>query len=100
MVLIDIIITGNQQKFVIMYSFSIFRPQAINHVPRDMFQKFEYVNEYITLVADQNLVLSVSETEGRVASVVLAKRRPDDINQKWIIRENGYVKSRLFKFVS
>lgn len=99
MVLIDIIIIGNQQKFVIMH-FSIFRPQAINHVPRDLFQKFEYVNEYITLVADQNLVLSVSETEGRVASVVLAKRRPDDINQKWIIRENGYVKSRLFKFVS
>ncbi|CAG5132456.1 unnamed protein product, partial [Candidula unifasciata] len=71
-----------------------FKPQTINRVTRDMFQQFEYVNEYIALAADQNLVLSVSETEGRVTSVVLAKRRPDDINQRWIIKENGEIQAR------
>ena len=36
-------------------------------------------------------MLGVSDTEGRIIEVVLARRRPDDIMQRWNMGENGFV---------
>ena len=44
---------------------------------------------YIVCGANNSLVLAVREPEGRMAEVVLARRKPDDIFQRWILQENG-----------
>lgn len=54
-------------------------------------QKFQYEDGYISCVHDSSLVLGITDAEGRIIEVVLTRRRPDDIMQRWTITENGYV---------
>lgn len=70
-----------------MYSY--FRPQPLPKISRDTLQQFVYEDGYIACAANRALVLGMLEQEGRVNQVLLVKRRPDDINQRWVIRENG-----------
>lgn len=70
-----------------MYSY--FRPQPLPKISRDTLQQFVYEDGYIACAANRALVLGMLEQEGRVNQVLLVKRRPDDINQHWVIRENG-----------
>ena len=58
-------------------------------ISRDTLQRFVFEDGYIALANNKNLVLSVSEPEGRVVDVRLMKRRPDDIYQQWLMKENG-----------
>ena len=54
-------------------------------------QKFRYEDGYISCEHDSGLVLGVSDAEGRIIEVVLTRRRPDDIMQRWNMGDNGYV---------
>ena len=58
-------------------------------------QQFRFGDGYIACASNPQLVLGVQEGEtgssGSAAEVVLVKRRPDDILQRWILQENGYV---------
>lgn len=40
---------------------------------------------YISSVDETNLVLGVKEIEGKVVEVILKRRNPDDIYQRWNI---------------
>ncbi|KAH9500578.1 hypothetical protein Btru_072308, partial [Bulinus truncatus] len=71
-----------------------FRPQLTSRLSREAFQKFTFEDGYIAVLANRTFVLSLSKTEGRSTNVVLAKRQPDDINQRWIIKANGEIISR------
>ena len=68
-----------------------FRPKTLTRQSRDTLQRFVFEDGYIACAANRNLVLGVSEPEGRIVEVHLVKRRPDDIYQQWLMRENGYV---------
>jgi hypothetical protein len=50
-------------------------------------QKFlwEPVDGYISCRDDPNLVYGVKEIEGKVVDVILKRRNPDDIFQRWIL---------------
>ena len=52
-------------------------------------QKFVYQEGYILCAYNQNLVLGVQESEGRIIEVVLVKKKQDDVTQRWTINENG-----------
>ena len=67
-------------------------------ISRDTLQRFVYEDGYIALANNRQLVLGVSEPEGRVVEVHLVKRRPDDIYQQWLMRENGYVNFKVALF--
>ncbi len=55
-------------------------------------QRFRYDDGgYISCAEDDSLVLGVTDTEGRIIEVVLTRRRPDDVMQRWSILDNGYV---------
>ncbi|CAL1540465.1 unnamed protein product [Lymnaea stagnalis] len=71
-----------------------FKPQTTARLSRETLQKFEYEDGYISVSSNRSLVLSVSETEGRVVNVILSKRQPDNINQRWVIKENGEIRAR------
>ncbi|KAK6972855.1 doublecortin domain-containing protein 1 [Biomphalaria glabrata] len=71
-----------------------FRPQMSPRLSREAYQKFTYEDGYIAVLANRTMVLSLSKSEGRVVNVVLAKRQPDDINQRWTIKANGEIISR------
>ncbi|RUS69866.1 hypothetical protein EGW08_022372, partial [Elysia chlorotica] len=76
-----------------------FKPQRVSRQSRETFQRFEFEDGYITVSASgrgsSSLVLAASEAEsGHKLDVVLAKRRPDDVLQRWLIRENGEIVSR------
>ncbi|GAB1608484.1 domain-containing 1-like, partial [Argonauta hians] len=58
-------------------------------------QKFVYADSYIGCAENPNLVLTAMQSEGRSAEVVLKKRTPDNINQRWIIKSNGEIRSRF-----
>ncbi len=50
-------------------------------------QKFrwEALGGYISCVDDTHLVFGVKEIEGKVVEVILKRRNPDDIFQRWIL---------------
>jgi hypothetical protein len=50
---------------------------------------FLYEDNYLICAANRDLVIGVVEQQGRVADVVLVKKRADDIFQRWLILENG-----------
>ena len=54
-------------------------------------QKFRYEDGYICCEHDSSLVLGITDTEGRIIEVVLTRRRPDDVMQRWTMGDNGYV---------
>ncbi|KAH3884070.1 doublecortin domain-containing protein 1-like [Dreissena polymorpha] len=71
-----------------------FKPKQVTKISRDTLQRFVFEDGYIALANNKNLVLSVSEPEGRVVDVRLMKRRPDDIYQQWLMKENGEIRPR------
>ena len=54
-------------------------------------QKFSFDDGYITCLTNSRLVLGVHEIEGLSSELVLLKRKPDDVTQKWILQDNGFV---------
>ncbi|ELU06637.1 hypothetical protein CAPTEDRAFT_220130 [Capitella teleta] len=52
-------------------------------------QKFVFEDGYIMCQKDRSLVLTVSEQEGRVAEVTVARLNPDNIFQRWILCDNN-----------
>ena len=72
-----------------------FRPKKTHQVTvtensRLMLQRFIYDDGYLACEAERNLVLSVHEQDGgKTLFVHLARRRIDDIRQRWIIADNG-----------
>ncbi len=50
-------------------------------------QKFrwEASGGYISCVDDAHLVFGVKEIEGKVVEVILKRRNPDDIFQRWLL---------------
>jgi len=76
------------------YSFYICSSRQKSHRPaldtagRLQLQKFVYEDGYIAVEVDRNLVLA-TPSGGSGVAVVLARRRVDDITQKWVIKENG-----------
>ncbi|XP_061182929.1 doublecortin domain-containing protein 1-like [Saccostrea echinata] len=81
-------------KFTDKEMYDKYKPQPIPKISRDTLQRFVYEDGYIACAANRTLVLGVLEQEGRVNPVLLVKRRPDDINQRWVIRENGEIRSK------
>lgn len=75
------------KKWVFVLFF--YRPATIPKISRDTLQRFVFEDGYIACSANRGLVLGLLEQEGRVSQVLLVKRRPDDINQRWIMKENG-----------
>ncbi|XP_071104619.1 doublecortin domain-containing protein 1-like [Haliotis cracherodii] len=71
-----------------------YRPRPSPRVSRDTLQRFVYEDGFIACSANHSLVLGVQEQEGRVIDVYLQKRRPDDINQRWVMKENGEICSK------
>ena len=55
---------------------------------------------FIALQVDRAFVLTAGEVEGHGAEVVLTKRKPDDIFQRWYITENGWVCKSCLGFFS
>jgi hypothetical protein len=51
-------------------------------------QKFVFEDGYIMSQKDRSLVLTISEQEGRVTEVTLARLNPDNIFQRWILCDN------------
>ena len=49
-------------------------------------QRFVYEEGYLMVAKDRSLVLSVSELESN--QVTLARLRPDDVFQRWILTDN------------
>ncbi len=56
--------------------------------PKHM-QRFDIEDGFIFPRADPNLVLTIADGESRVLEVVLQKRRPDNVNQRWNVKPNG-----------
>ena len=54
-------------------------------------QRFILDEGCIVVSQHSGLVLGVKETEGRVSEVMLVKRRPDDIHQRWVLHDSGSV---------
>ena len=50
-------------------------------------QKFrwEASGGFISCIDDPNLVFGVKEIEGKVVEVILKRRNPDDIFQRWVL---------------
>jgi hypothetical protein len=50
-------------------------------------QKFRWESSggYISCTDDSHLVFGVKEIEGKVVDVILKRRNPDDIFQRWIL---------------
>ncbi|XP_069133406.1 doublecortin domain-containing protein 1-like [Argopecten irradians] len=71
-----------------------YKPAPTPKISRDTLQRFVYEDGYIACQSNRNLVLGVQEKEGRISQVTIVKRRPDDINQRFIMRENGEIRSK------
>ena len=76
-------------KLFILFSCPEHRPKPSPRAPRDVLQRFVYEDSYIACSANRNLVLAALVHEGRNSEVILAKRVPDDISQRWAIHSNG-----------
>ncbi|XP_053391549.1 doublecortin domain-containing protein 1-like [Mercenaria mercenaria] len=81
-------------KFTDREMYEKYKPKAVTKISRDTLQRFVYEDGYIALANNRQLVLGVSEPEGRIVEVHLVKRRPDDIYQQWLMRENGEIRPR------
>ncbi|KAK7477194.1 hypothetical protein BaRGS_00031579, partial [Batillaria attramentaria] len=72
-----------------------FKPRLSPRVSRDTLQQFVYEDGFIACAANRNLVLGATTQEGRVSEVLLVKRQPDDISQRWAMLGNGEIRSRI-----
>ncbi|XP_070200716.1 doublecortin domain-containing protein 1-like isoform X2 [Littorina saxatilis] len=82
------------QKYSDRNLYDKFKPKPPPSVPRDINQQLVYEDGYIASAANRNLVLAACFQEGRNSEVILAKRLPDDISQRWLILDNGEIRSR------
>ncbi|XP_059150633.1 doublecortin domain-containing protein 1-like [Physella acuta] len=82
------------QRFTDRDLYEKFKPQSTPHLSQESLQKFAYEDGYISVACNKALVLSICHTDGRMARVILAKRHPDDIHQRWTLRENGEISAR------
>lgn len=82
------------QKYTDKEMYEKYKPATIPKISRDTLQRFVFEDGYIACSANRGLVLGLLEQEGRVSQVLLVKRRPDDINQRWIMKENGEIRSK------
>jgi hypothetical protein len=57
--------------------------------PRLHLQKFTYTDGFLACASKPDLVLGVTEGEGRASEVTLKKKNVDDIFQRWIISSSG-----------
>lgn len=58
-------------------------------------QKFTFEDGYIACTFNKNMVLGLSEAESsQNTDVILVKRSPDDIFQRWIMHENGIIQCK------
>ena len=73
------------------YVFVMDRTRSRRHTenPALALQRFSLEDGYITCTGNTALVLAVREQEGRVVDVVVARRKQDDIHQRWIQQQNG-----------
>ncbi|XP_076116553.1 doublecortin domain-containing protein 1-like isoform X1 [Mytilus galloprovincialis] len=71
-----------------------YKPASVPKISRDTLQRFKFEDGYISCAANRELVLGLMEQEGRVSQVLLVKRKPDDINQRWVMKENGEIRSK------
>ncbi|XP_064634273.1 doublecortin domain-containing protein 1-like isoform X2 [Lineus longissimus] len=62
--------------------------------PRLHLQKFTYTDGFLACASKPELVLGVTEGEGRASEVTLKKRNVDDIFQRWIISSSGLIKAK------
>ncbi|XP_052066407.1 doublecortin domain-containing protein 1-like isoform X1 [Mytilus californianus] len=83
---------GDQSERI--YSFCNHKPASVPKISRDTLQRFKFEDGYISCAANRELVLGLMEQEGRVRQVLLVKRKPDDINQRWVMKENGEIRSK------
>ncbi|XP_050408824.1 doublecortin domain-containing protein 1 [Patella vulgata] len=74
-----------------------FKPKSSPRLSRDVLQTFSYEDGYIASTANRNLVLAVIEEECRMNDVLLVKRMPDDINQKWVMTQHGEIRSKCYQ---
>ncbi|KAJ8299403.1 hypothetical protein KUTeg_023463 [Tegillarca granosa] len=82
------------QKYTDREMYERYKPRTIPKTPRKTLQQFVYEDGYIACAANRELVLGVLEQEGRVNQVMLVKRNPGDINQIWMMKENGEIRSK------
>ena len=47
--------------------------------------RWEPSGGYIACMDDSNLVFAVNDMEGKVVDVVLKRRNPDDVFQRWVL---------------
>ncbi|ESO97509.1 hypothetical protein LOTGIDRAFT_152600 [Lottia gigantea] len=83
------------KKYTDKEMYEKYKPKPSPRHPRDILQTFSYEDGYIASTTNRNLVLGVNELEGHVSEVLLVKRMPDDINQKWIMTQHGEIRSKL-----
>lgn len=58
-------------------------------------QKFDMEHDgFISSAVDRGLVLSVQEGEGRVQEVILTRRDPDNILQRWLRDDDNHILSK------
>ncbi|XP_052801857.1 doublecortin domain-containing protein 1-like [Mya arenaria] len=81
-------------KFTDREMYEKFKPKQVTKISRDTLQRFVFEDGYIALASNRQLVLGLSEPEGRVVEVHLVKRRPDDVYQQWLMKENGEIRPR------
>ena len=82
----------NAQNFSNRDMYKKFKPsQSHNNLQGMELQKFIFEDGFIQCHYKKDLVLGVKESdqEGRVVDVLLMKKTPDDIYQRWNIKENG-----------
>ncbi|XP_041366917.1 doublecortin domain-containing protein 1-like [Gigantopelta aegis] len=85
------------QKYTDKELYEKYKPRPTPRLSRDTLQRFVYEDNYIASANNKQLVLGVHEQEGRVSEVFLMKRHPDDINQRWVMKGNGEIRSRYNK---
>jgi len=66
------------------------RPKRKPYSGQMELQKFVFDDGFIAMEADRNVVVTFSqEGGGQNMDVMLARRNPDDLCQRWIIKDNG-----------
>ncbi|KAL8603779.1 hypothetical protein ACOMHN_058514 [Nucella lapillus] len=82
------------QKYSDPQLYEKFKPKSPPSAPRDGLQRFAYEDGFLACSANRGLVLTSLVQEGRSSDVVLAKRAPDDLAQRWVVHGNGEIRSR------
>ncbi|XP_064601230.1 doublecortin domain-containing protein 1-like [Liolophura sinensis] len=71
-----------------------FKPKLSPRQPRSTLQKFDFQDGFISCASNPDLVVGVADLDGQTNQVVLVKRRPDDVHQRWVIKDDGIIHSK------